>query len=92
MSNGENRNRGNAGCNRQSSDEVSSRNKNYQPKTVILKTPTAEELADDEYAKQVISVKASQLSCRSDFPRGERDDIEQELWIHLITQLDKFDP
>jgi DNA-directed RNA polymerase specialized sigma24 family protein len=38
-----------------------------------------------------IGVKARQLCRRRDFGRSCREDIEQDLWLHLLTQAAKFD-
>ena len=39
-----------------------------------------------DYAKNLIRIKACQLSCRPEFSRSDRDDITQELWLHLLSK------
>lgn len=51
-----------------------------------------EQLVHNEYAQTSIRVKARQLCRRTDFNRSEREDIEQDLWLHLLTQAQNFDP
>jgi len=45
-----------------------------------------------EYAKMSIRVKARQLTRRSEFNRSDREDLEQELWLALLSQADQYDP
>ena len=51
-----------------------------------------QKLVHNEYAQTSIRVKARQLCRRADFDQSEREDIEQELWLHLLTQAKRFDP
>jgi RNA polymerase sigma factor (sigma-70 family) len=50
-----------------------------------------QQLVHNEYAKTSIRVKARQLCRRADFNRSEREDVEQDLWLHLLTQAQNFD-
>ena len=45
-----------------------------------------------EYAKNLIEFKARQLLLRQDFSQSERKEIEQELWLAVVSQADRFDP
>jgi RNA polymerase sigma factor (sigma-70 family) len=45
-----------------------------------------------EYAKTVIRVKARQLCRRPSFSRSDSGDIEQDLYLHLLNQIQQFDP
>lgn len=51
-----------------------------------------QQLVHHEYAQTSIRVKAQQLCRRADFTRSERADVEQDLWLHLLTQAQNFDP
>lgn len=51
-----------------------------------------QQLVHNEYAQTSIRVKARQLCRRSDFNRPEREDVEQDLWLHLLTQTQNYDP
>lgn len=48
--------------------------------------------APDEYAATLIRVKARQLVGRYGFARSDREDIEQDLILHLLQKLRHFDP
>jgi RNA polymerase sigma factor (sigma-70 family) len=50
-----------------------------------------QQLVQNEYAQTSIRVKARQLCRRRDFGHSCREDIEQDLWLHLLTQAVKFD-
>ncbi len=45
----------------------------------------------NEYAANVIRYKARQLVGKAGFTESDRDDIEQELMLDVITRLPKFD-
>jgi len=45
-----------------------------------------------EYAQTVIRVKARQLCRRPSFSRSDSGDIEQDLYLHLLNQIQQFDP
>ncbi|GAB6185671.1 sigma-70 family RNA polymerase sigma factor [Thermopirellula anaerolimosa] len=45
-----------------------------------------------EYAKALIQAKARQLCRRRDFSPSEQEDIEQELWLAVLQQAERFDP
>ena len=45
-----------------------------------------------EYAKNLIGFKSRQLSLRRDFCRSDREEIQQELWLAVVGQADRFDP
>lgn len=45
-----------------------------------------------DYARTLIRVKARQLVRRPEFTACEVDDLEQELTLHILTKLDRFDP
>jgi RNA polymerase sigma factor (sigma-70 family) len=44
------------------------------------------------YAKRLVSCKAWQLSRTTGFRRHEAEDLEQDLWAAVLTQIAKFDP
>jgi RNA polymerase sigma factor (sigma-70 family) len=48
-------------------------------------------LVENRYARASIRVKAKQLSRRKDFGASCREDIEQDLWLRLLTQAERFD-
>ena len=50
-----------------------------------------QKLVDNQYARTSIRVKAKQLSRRKDFGSSCREDIEQDLWLHLLGQAARFD-
>ena len=50
-----------------------------------------QKLVENEYARTSIRVKAKQLSRRKDFGSSCREDIEQDLWLHLLGQAARFD-
>jgi len=43
-------------------------------------------------ARRIIQIKARRLCRRSGFNSTDRDDIEQQLWIHVLVRAAKFDP
>jgi len=45
-----------------------------------------------EYAESSIRVKARQLTRRPEFNRSDREDLEQELWLALLSQAGQYDP
>ena len=45
-----------------------------------------------DYARNVIRLKARQLSRRADFSRSDEEDIAQDLTLHLLSQAQHFDP
>lgn len=45
-----------------------------------------------DYATNLIEFKARQLSQRQDIRQSSREDIEQELWLAVVGQADRFDP
>ncbi len=53
---------------------------------------THTKLTLDDYAMTLIRLKARQLIGRYGFNRSDREDIEQELTLDLLTRLDRFDP
>lgn len=46
----------------------------------------------NDYARTLIRVKARQLVRRPEFTACEVEDLEQELSLHILTRLDRFDP
>lgn len=44
------------------------------------------------YARDLIRYKAHQLCRRGDFHKTEPDDLQQELWLLLLSAIDHFDP
>ena len=46
----------------------------------------------DPYAVQHIRFKARQLPGQADFGAGERKDLQQELFPHLLQRLPQYDP
>jgi RNA polymerase sigma-70 factor, ECF subfamily len=60
-----------------------------------LSTTTAvnlEQWVTSGFAARAIRQKAKQLAGRSGFSLSEQEDIEQELRLHLLRRLSKFDP
>ncbi len=45
-----------------------------------------------EYARNLIRMKSRQLLHRPEFCRDDRHDIEQDLWLHLLSRSAHFDP
>ena len=45
-----------------------------------------------DYARTLIRVKARQLVRRPEFTACEVEDLEQELTLHILTKVDRFDP
>lgn len=45
-----------------------------------------------DYAKKFIKYSAKQISRRTEFDRFEADDIEQDLWIAVLQNGERFDP
>ena len=45
-----------------------------------------------EYARTLIRVKARQIVCRPGFSRSDTGDVEQDLYLHLLSQAQQFDP
>jgi len=45
-----------------------------------------------QYARTLIRVKARQLIRQPGFSRSDQDDIEQDLLLHLLGQVEHFDP
>jgi RNA polymerase sigma factor (sigma-70 family) len=45
-----------------------------------------------DYARTLIRVKARQLVRRPEFTTCEVQDLEQELTLHILSRLDRFDP
>ena len=46
----------------------------------------------DCHAESLVRFKARQLSRRADFGRADEEDLRQELWLYLLSQLHRFDP
>lgn len=46
----------------------------------------------NEYARTLIRVKARQLVRRPGFSRSDQDDIEQDLFLHVLNKVHQFDP
>jgi len=46
----------------------------------------------DPVASHLIRTKASKLSRRRGFVPSDMPDIEQELWLHLVVNVGRFDP
>ncbi len=46
----------------------------------------------NDYARTLIRVKAKQLVRRPGFCRSDQDDVEQDLFLHLLGQARHFDP
>ena len=45
-----------------------------------------------KYAQNLIRMKARQLVRRPEFHRYDQREIEQDLWVHLLSQSHRFDP
>ena len=52
----------------------------------------ARELAHSVRAKQVVQLKARQLSRQYGFRPSDQDDLAQEIWLYLLRQAHRFDP
>jgi len=46
----------------------------------------------DEYVARLVRIKARQLVGKAGFTESDREDIEQELILHLIERLPEYDP
>ena len=46
----------------------------------------------NDYARTLIRVKAKQLVRRPGFSRSDQEDVEQDLFLHLLRQVQHFDP
>jgi RNA polymerase sigma factor (sigma-70 family) len=46
----------------------------------------------DGHAETLVRFKARQLSRRKDFSPSDEEDLRQELWLHLLSRIDGFDP
>lgn len=46
----------------------------------------------NEYAQTLIRVKARQIVRRPGFSRSDQSDVEQDLFLHLLSQAQHFDP
>jgi len=44
------------------------------------------------YARSLVKFKARQLARQSGFGLSDREDLEQELWLALLSQADRYDP
>jgi len=53
--------------------------------------PQDKEFVVTEYAKALIQAKARQL-CRRGFSPSEQEDLEQQLWLAVLQQAERFDP
>lgn len=49
------------------------------------------EIVLDSYVKQLIRVHAARLIKRPGFTASDREDIEQELALHVLQQFPKYD-
>lgn len=58
----------------------------------INNPPSLEHLVTSGFAARAIGQKARQLAGQRGFSLSEREDIEQELRLHLLRRLAKFDP
>lgn len=47
---------------------------------------------DTEYARTLIRVKAKRTTGKAGTRPSDLEDVEQELWLHLLSQARKFDP
>lgn len=45
-----------------------------------------------EYVRTLIRVKARQIVRRPGFSKSDTDDVEQDLLLHLLAQIQQFDP
>jgi RNA polymerase sigma factor (sigma-70 family) len=46
----------------------------------------------NDYARQLIRMKARHLARRADFSRSDEEDLAQDLTLHLLNQAAQFDP
>ena len=45
-----------------------------------------------DHTERLIACKAGQICRRQEFGAAERDDVQQDLWLHLMTKVHYFDP
>ncbi len=45
-----------------------------------------------DHTERLIACKAGQICRRQEFGAAERDDVQQDLWLHLMTKAHYFDP
>lgn len=57
-----------------------------------MRIATGADIAGDQYIRSLIHRKALQLARRSSLTRDDFEDIEQELWLHTLTRISKFNP
>lgn len=57
-----------------------------------MSNATSKDFVLTEYAKNLIEFKARQLSQRWGFGQSDREELQQELWLAVVSQADRFDP
>ena len=57
-----------------------------------MKAAGAQNVLFTEYAQTCITIEARQLSQRSEFRRSDEEDLQQDLWLTLLKEADRFDP
>lgn len=57
----------------------------------MCRTQEPHEVVTD-YARNLIRLKARQLARRPEFRTCDQQDIEQDLWVRLLSQAQRFDP
>jgi RNA polymerase sigma factor (sigma-70 family) len=57
-----------------------------------MQTAEARDPLLTDYARSLVKFKARQLARQCGFGPSERDDLEQELWLALVSQADRYDP
>ena len=53
---------------------------------------SGKQLYDNEYVKRLVRVKAHQLARMREFRNDSVEDVEQDLWRHLLEQAPKYNP
>jgi DNA-directed RNA polymerase specialized sigma24 family protein len=57
-----------------------------------MSNASGKEFVLTDYARNLIRIKARQLSRQRNFRHAEEEDLRQELWMAVVNQADKFDP
>lgn len=57
-----------------------------------MSNASGKEFVLTDYARNLIRIKARQLSRQRHFRHAEEEDLRQELWMAVVNQAEKFDP
>lgn len=63
-----------------------------QPPVSEVAMSQGKDVVITDYTKALIQAEAGQLCRRKEFSPSEREDIEQELWLAVLQQAERFDP